>query len=74
MLVWKLRPMRMGCFAHAAVFLSRHTTSRIGGNRYEIGVERLDRAVLGELDACLRHEPSQEIGLLPEDPMHGVMW
>lgn len=34
MLVWKLRPIRMGSLAHSAVFLSRHTTSRIGGNRY----------------------------------------
>ncbi|WP_406393251.1 hypothetical protein OG806_22030 [Streptomyces sp. NBC_00882] len=40
----------------------------------EIGVERLDRAVLGEPDARLRHETGQEIRLLSEDPMDDVMW
>lgn len=39
----------------------------------EIGVERLDRAVLGEPDARLRHETGQEIRRLPEDPMYSVM-
>src|SRR4051812_28737076 len=39
----------------------------------EIGVEWLDRALLGEPDARLRHETGQEIRLLPEDPMYSVM-